>query len=78
MIFDVKQKELQHKVGLVVGVHVVDSEKYTTCSSTTKYLLVRLILLVAVKNGLVLVARYIVNALCIAPCAETIWSCCGV
>ena len=69
MIFDVKQKELQHKVGLVVGVHVVDSEEYTTCSSTTKYLLVRLIPLVAVKNWFVLIARYIGNTLCVSPCA---------
>ena len=35
-----------------------------------------LIPLIDVKNGLVPVARDIVNTLCMVPCAENIWSFC--
>ena len=77
MIFDVKHQDLQHKAGLVFGGHVMDSMYHTTYSSNIKYFSVRLMILIAVKNGLGIVAGYIGNAFYIAPCAENIWSCCG-
>ena len=77
MIFDVKKQRLQHKARLVVGGHVVDSTKHTTYSSTIKDVSVRLMILIAVKNGLGLIAGDIGNTLCTAQCAENIWSCCG-
>ena len=36
MIFDVKQQDFRYKDRLVVGGHVVDSNEYTTYSSTIK------------------------------------------
>ena len=38
---------------------------------------VGLIILIAMKNELVIMAKDIGNALCTAPCAENILSCCG-
>ena len=38
---------------------------------------VRLIIFIAVKNGIGLMSGYIVNELCMASCAENICSCCG-
>ena len=66
MIFDVNQKDLRHKSWQVVGVHVVDYKEYTAYSYTIKYLLVRLILLIAVKNWLALMAGDIRNSLCMS------------
>ena len=77
MIFDVKYQYLQHKARLVVGVHVVYYTEHTRYSSTIKYVSVRLIILIAVKNGLGLVAGDIGNSFFMAPCAENIWPCCG-
>ena len=37
----------------------------------------RLMLWIAVKNGLGIMAGYILNALCMDPCDENICSCCG-
>ena len=51
-----KQKDLRHRARLVVGVHAVDSKEYITYSSTIKYVLLRLVLLIVVNNGLVLMA----------------------
>ena len=78
MIFDVKHQDLRHKDSLVFGGHVVDSTEHTIYSYTINYVPVRLMLLVAVKNGLGLVAGYIGNALCTSLCAENIWTCCSV
>ena len=38
----------------------------------------RLILFIAVNNGLGIIYVQIVNELCMSPCAKNIWSCCGV
>ena len=56
IIFNAKQQDLQHKTRLVVVGHVVDSTDQTTYSSTIKYLSIRLIPLLAVKNGFRLMA----------------------
>ena len=77
MIFDVKQQDLQHKDRLVVGGHVMYSTEHTTYSYTIKYVSMRRIILISVNNGLGFMAGDIVNTLCIAPCAENIWSCYG-
>ena len=61
----------------MVAVHAVDYTEYTTYSFTIKYFYVRLMLLIAVKNGLGIMAVDIGNALCMALCAKNIWSCCG-
>ena len=52
MIFDMKQQYLQNKARIVVGGHVMDSTKHTIYSSTTEYMSVRLLLSIALKNGL--------------------------
>ena len=57
---------------------VVDYTDHTTYYSTFKYISVRLIILIAVKNVSVLMAGDIVNTFLMAPCAETFWSYCGV
>ena len=57
--------------------HVVDSTDHIIYSSTIKYMSVRLMLFIAVKNWLGLMAGDIGNALFTAPCAESIWSFCG-
>ena len=72
-----KYQVLQHKARLVVDGHVVDSTEHITYSSTTKNVSTRLMILIDVKNGLGIMAGYIGNELCMAPCAENIWSCCG-
>ena len=77
MIFDVNQPDLRHKARLVVSIHVVDYKDHTTYSSTIKYFSMRLILLIAVKNGLGLMDGDIVYALYMASYAENIWSYCG-
>ena len=61
MIFDVTQQDLQHKARLVVGLHVLYSKEYTTYLSTIKYLSVRLMLFIAIKNSLGLMAGVIGN-----------------
>ena len=61
MIFDVKQQDLRHKFRLVVGEHVVDSTEHTTYSYNIKYVSVILMILIAVKNGSGIMARYIGN-----------------
>ena len=77
MFFGLKRQDLCHKARLVVGVHVVDSTEHTTYSSTIKNVSVRIMLLIAVKNGLELMDGDIGNSLCMAPCAENSWSCCA-
>ena len=72
MIFDVKQKDLRHKAGLVVGIHVVDFKDYTTYPYTIKDASLRLMLLIYVKNWLGIMSRYIGNSLFTAPCAQKI------
>ena len=54
----------------MAGGHVVDFMEHTTYSSTIKDVSVRLMVLIAVKNGLGLMDGDIVNALCTGPCAE--------
>ena len=61
VVFDVKQQDLRHKARLVVCGHVVDSTEHTTYSSTIKYVSARLILLMAVNNGLGIMSGYIGN-----------------
>ena len=62
----------------VVGAHVVNCTEHTAYSSTIKYVSIRLILLIAVKTGLGIMAGDIGNAFYMKPCAEKIWPCCGV
>ena len=52
MIFNVNQQDLRYNARLVVGVNVVDSTGNTTYSYTIKYVHVRLIICIAMKNGL--------------------------
>ena len=66
IIFDVNQQDLRHKSRLVDGGNVVNSTEHTIYSSTIKYVYVRLIILIAVKSALVLMAEYIGNELCMA------------
>ena len=70
MIFDIKQQYLIQKSRLVIKVHVVDLSEHTTYSSNIKDISVIFMLMIAVKNGLKLMAGYIGNAFCTAPCAE--------
>ena len=74
LIFGVKHYDLRHKDRLVFGGVFVDSTEHNTYSSTIKYVSVRLILFIAVKNGLVIMAGDIGNSLCTAPCPKNIWS----
>ena len=55
----------------------MDSTDHTTYSSTNKYVSVRLMILIDTENGLITMAIYIGNELCMNPFAENIWSCCG-
>eukprot|EP00957_Ditylum_brightwellii_P074748 5681214-Ditylum_brightwellii.AAC.1 len=50
MIFDIKH-DLQRKAQFVVGSHVIDSSDHNIYSSTMKDILVRLMMLIAVKNN---------------------------
>ena len=77
MIFEIKQQDLRHKARFVVGGHVVDASQHVTYSSTIQDLSVRLLMLVAVQNGLDLMAGDIGNAFPTAPCAEKVWSVAG-
>ena len=77
MVFYVNQQDLRHKFGILVGGNVVDSTEHTTYSSTIKYVYVILIIFIAVKNGLVLMAVDIGNSLCTALFDGNIWSICG-
>ena len=61
---------------MVVGRDVYSTE-YTTYSSTIKYMSMRIMIFIAVKNGLGLMVGDIGNSLCTSPCAENIWSCFG-
>ena len=72
MIFDVKQQDLQQKARLVVDGNIVDYTEHTIYSSTIKDVSVRIILLIAEKNGSGIMAGDIGNELCTAPCAENI------
>ena len=63
-----KHQELQHKARLVDRGNVVDSSDHNTYSSTIKDVSVRLIILIAVKNGLGLMAEDNGNSFCMAPC----------
>lgn len=74
MIFDIKQQDLRRKARLVVGGHVLDSSRYTKASSTVQGLSVRLLLLIAVQNGLSSMTGDIGNAFCTAPVAEKVWT----
>ena len=78
IIIDVKQQDLRHKARLVVGGHVVDSTEHIKYSSTIKYVSVILMILIAVKNVLGIMAGDIGNKFCMALGAENIWSFCGV
>eukprot|EP00957_Ditylum_brightwellii_P088665 6752923-Ditylum_brightwellii.AAC.1 len=69
MIFDIKQ-DLRRKARFVVGGHVIDSLQHNTYSLTVKDILVRLLVLAAVKSGLSIMTGDIGNAFCTAPCAE--------
>ena len=62
----------------MVGGHVVDSTEYTTYSHIIKYVFMILMLLIAVKNRLGIMAGDIGNLLFTSPCVEMFWSCCGV
>ena len=53
----------------MVGGNILDFTEYTTYSSNIKDVSVRLVLLIAVKNGLKLMDRDIINAFYTAPCA---------
>ena len=77
MIFEIKQQDLRHKARFVVGGHVVDASQYVTYSSTIQNISVRLLMLVAVQNGLDLMAGDIGNAFPTAPCTEKVWSVAG-
>ena len=61
----------------MVGGHVMCSMEHTTYSYTTKYVPVRLMLFIFLKNGLGPMDGDIENSLCMDPCAENIWSSCG-
>eukprot|EP00957_Ditylum_brightwellii_P137363 10472438-Ditylum_brightwellii.AAC.1 len=76
MIFNIKHN-LRHKACFVVGGHVVDSLKHTTFSSTVQDISVRLMLMIAVQNNLVMMSGDIGNAFFMAPCAKQIWSVAG-
>ena len=73
MIFDVRQQDLRHNARLVVGGNVLYSKEYTKYSFTFKYVSVRLIILIDVRNGLGIMNVDIGNALCMPPCAENIF-----
>ena len=77
MIFDINQQYLRYRTIIVVGGHVVDSLEHTTYSSIIEDIAVVLMLMIAVKNELGLMAGYIGNDFCTAPCAENTWSTCG-
>ena len=52
----------------------MDNTDNTTYSFTIKYVSMRLMILIYVKNGLGLMNGDIVNELCTNPCAGNIWS----
>ena len=77
MIYEVKQQDLRRKARLVIGGHVVDSSMHTVYSSTIQSISVRLLMLVAAKTGLNIMAADIANAYVTAPCWEKIWTVAG-
>jgi len=74
MTFDMKREDLRHKSRLVVGGHVIDSSKHNTYSSTVQDLSVRLLQLIAIRNGLSIMTGDISHAFCTAPIAEKIYT----
>ena len=78
IIFDIKEKYLRHKARLVLRGYVVPSSEHTTLLLTIKDISVRFMLMIAVKNGLVLMAGDTGNAFCTALCVENILSKCGM
>ena len=74
IIFDVRHQDLRYKARLVVGGHVVNYKEYTTYSYIVKYVFVRIMLLIAVKKWLGIMAGDIGNELYIVLCDENIWS----
>eukprot|EP00957_Ditylum_brightwellii_P090553 6895904-Ditylum_brightwellii.AAC.1 len=76
MIFDIKH-DLQRKAQFVVDGHIINSSDHNTYSSTVKDILVRLMILIALKNNLGMMSGDIDNAFCTAPCAKKIWSTAG-
>ena len=77
MIYEVKQQDLRRKARLVIGGHVIYSSMHTTYSSNIQSISVRLIMLIAAKTELNLMAADVANAFVTAPCWEKIWTVAG-
>ena len=77
MIFDIKQQDMRHKARLVAGGNVIDSSSYNTNSTTVHDISIRLMMLIAVKNRLGLMAGDIGNAFPTAPNMEKVWTIAG-
>jgi hypothetical protein len=73
----VKEQDVQYKLCLVVGEHVIDSSEHTTYSLVIENISVRLLFLAAQHQGLGIMTGDIGNAFPTAPCAEKVWSKCG-
>ena len=67
MIFDIKQQDMRYKARLFAGGNVVDASNYIKTSTTVHDLLVRLLMLITVKNNLGLMACDIGNDFPTAP-----------
>ena len=77
MIFDIKQQDMRYKARLVAGGNVVDASNYVKTSTTIHDLSVRLLMLIASKNNLGLMAGDIGNAFPTAPNIEKVWTIAG-
>ena len=77
MIFDIKQQDMRFKARLVAGGNVIDSSSFNTSSTTVHDISIRLLMLIAVNNGLGLMAGDIGNAFPTAPNMEKVWTIAG-
>ena len=77
MIFDIKQQDMRYKARLVAGGNVVDSSEYIKTSTTVHDVSVRLLMLIAARNNLGLMAGDIGNAFPTAPNMEKVWTVAG-
>ena len=77
MIYEVKQQDLRMKSRLIIVGQVINSSMHTTYSLNIQSISVRLLMLIAVKTGLNLMAANVANAFGTAPCWEKIWTVAG-
>ena len=77
MIFDIKKEDLRRKARLVAGGHVINSSMFESYSSVVQTKSLRLLMTIALANGLKIITADIGNAFIQACTKEKIYSRCG-